>query len=191
MLFAEESARFWLVVHAILGAALVAVATHMLVWVWPYLRGRTPRHRGVRIFATVGLCLYVAQFTVGNVIYVPYKVRVRAEYLDLPSAVAADDTARAEARKLVDARVGTSSAAPAARGELSSPARLFDVKEHWAALGLPLSLATCALAWSWDPRREPDARGPRGLLFACALLLALCVWFPAIVGLIVTAQRAV
>ena len=125
MIFLESSARVWLILHAILGAATVAVATHLVVWIRRYPRGDFARHAAARWFATTALCLYAAQFTVGNLIYPVYKVRVRAEKFD--------------------------AAEPPTGPRL---ARTFDVKEHWVVLGLGMSIALCGLAWGWDPRRD-------------------------------------
>jgi hypothetical protein len=89
-------------------------------------------------------------------------VRVRAEYLDLPSAVAAEADLRDLARAEIHARAGR--ATPAARAEdtlsPSQIARVFDIKEHWAAVGLPLMLAAALLVFAWDPKR--DGRAARG-----------------------------
>lgn len=180
----EEHARAWLVVHAVLGAATVAVATHLVVWIRGYGRGRFGRHRAARGFAAVALCLYAAEFLVGNVLYPSYKVRVRAEYLDLPSAVADDIAARRKARALVDP-----SPPPPAPGGLSNVARAFDIKEHWAALGLALAAAACALAWAWDPRR--DGGGATPFFVGAATGAAACAWIAALLGLWVTSYRAV
>ena len=38
-----SAARWLLVLHAVLGAAAVAAATHWVIWLWPLWRGRVPR----------------------------------------------------------------------------------------------------------------------------------------------------
>jgi hypothetical protein len=206
MIFLEEETTWLLVVHAVLGGALVAASTHWLVWVWGYRRGRFARHRGARRFAVITSCLFVATFLVGNLLYPAYKVRVRAEFLDNPVAIARDQETRAVARVAVDrfARVGGADAEAEAEAEADRElptaeppraqstaklARWFDVKEHWAALGLALALAATALLLIWDPERHGDALGLP--VWALVLATAGSTWFGAVVGLLVTAQRAV
>jgi hypothetical protein len=200
MLFAEGHARWLLIVHAILGAASVAVTTHLVVWTRRYPRGEFSRVNGVRWFATVGCALYVTQFLLGNVLYPTYKVRVRSEYFDLGSAAAGEAEVRRKAREQVEDRrradalhdgrsPGEFSPAPQAPRDLTSVSRLFDIKEHWAALGLPLVCALCALTWAWRPNRD----GPWGgrLIFAFAVAAATCTWISGVIGLWVTSHRAV
>lgn len=62
---------------------------------------------------------------------------------------------------------------------------LFDVKENLATLLAPLLLATVVLS------RDEDAAKPSGVLFGCALTVALGVWFNALSGLFVASVRAV
>jgi hypothetical protein len=197
VLFLESSARAWLVVHAIVGAALVASTTHLVVWTWPLLRGRGARYRGVRILATVAATLYVTQFAIGNLLYPVYKVRVRQEYLDEAPAVRADQELRLRVRAAIATgrttdeldRAGPAEASPPA--SLRPVARLFDVKEHWVALGLPIALAACALAWAWDPRKSGASTVAGRALFAAAVGATAVAWFAATVGLVVTSYRSV
>ena len=116
-------------------------------------------------------------------------MRVRAEYLDLPSAVAAEADLRARARAEIHARAGAPPPAPRDEDSLSTSqiARVFDIKEHWAAVGLPLMLAAALLAFAWDPKR--DGRAARGLLLFTSGGAAACAWLAALVGLYVTAVR--
>jgi hypothetical protein len=194
MLFLEAHARAWLILHAVVGTATVAVATHLVVWIRGYPRGDFRRHTSARWFATVGLALYVLEFVIGNLIYPVYKVRVRSEYLDLGSAVQADARARETARTEVTRLHTEVPHAGAAAGErpprtLSHVARLFDVKEHWAALGLALALGAFVTAWAWEPKR--DGRGAATLFVALGVGAAACAWIAAIVGLFVTSHRAI
>ena len=202
MLFAEASARFWLVLHAVLGAALVAVSTHLVVWTRKWPRGEILRVDGTRWLASVGLGLYLANFLVGNVLYPTYKVRVRTEYFDLGSAVTDDGAARQKARDLADDRrradsihdgrgpgfLGPPVELPETRN-LVQVSRMFDIKEHWAALGVPFSAGACALALFWRPKK--DGLAGAKLMFLCAILAAACAWTAAIIGLVVTSYRAV
>jgi hypothetical protein len=189
VIFLESLARPLLVLHAVLGASVVAVSTHLFFWSRRWSRGGTALRRGSRWFAAVGLCLYGLQFAVGNLIYPTYKVRVRAELLELPSAAAAEARVRQEARTEIHARAGAAPPAPIEPAGEGTLARLFDVKEHWVAIGLPLMAVACLLVFAWDPRR--DGRGPRVLLLACSGGAAACAWIGGLVGLIVTAVRAV
>ena len=145
---AEWPARFALVAHALLGAATIAVSTHLVVWTYPLLFGRPARTRAIGWFAATGALLYAAQFALGILLYPTYKVRVAAEL-----------------------------------AETSWAPRLFEVKEHWVALGLPLLLAAWVLA-----RRGRDASR---LLFACAFGAAICAWSGGIIGLMVTSARSI
>jgi hypothetical protein len=195
VVFLESLARPLLLLHAVLGAATVATATHLVVWVWKTLRGRS-RIAGLRWFGVVLASVFVSQFVVGNLLYPTYKVRVRAEFFDARRAQADELRVRAAARAELHAREGLPPpAAPGAPGvddepaSLSRVARLFDVKEHLAALALPFALAACALALAWRPDRDGPMVGR--LLLGCALVVAASAWFAALVGVYVASHRAV
>jgi hypothetical protein len=200
VLFAEAHAHWLLILHAVLGASTVAVTTHLVVWTRRYPRGEISRVSGVRWFAAVGLGLYLVQFLLGNVLYPTYKVRVRTEYFDLGSAVRAEVEARRAAREQADERrradathdgrgVGFTGPTPTvAEHGLGGVARLFDIKEHWAALGLPMIAGVFALTFAG----LREGRGPAGrLLFVCALGAAACAWIAGLIGLWVTSVRSV
>lgn len=194
VIFLEDHARLLQIVHAILGAATVAVATHLVVWTRTWWRGSIRRVAAVRWFGMVGFALYLAQFALGNLLYPAYKVRVRAEYLDEPAAVRADAVLRREARQAVAARAGV--ALPEAGGAVVAPvattmgvARLFDVKEHWAALGVAFAGAICFLLWRWEPARDGPATGRLVAVFA--LVLAVCAWVAGVLGLYTSTWRNV
>lgn len=189
VIFLEGLARPLLVLHAVLGAGVVATSTHLFIWSRRWSRNGVTARPGTRWFAVVGLTLYALQFGLGNLMYPAYKVRVRAELLDLPSAVADDLGLRQKAREEIHARAGAPPPAPLTPLPGAALARLFDIKEHWAAIGFPLMLAACALIFRWDPRR--DGAAPRLLLLCCSGGAALCAWFAAMVGVVVTAVRAV
>jgi hypothetical protein len=155
------ASRLLLVAHAVVGAVLVAATTHLVVWAYPYLRGQVARHRGVRIFATVALAAYLVQFVLGNLLYPAYVVRVRG---------------------LLGPRAGVAS-------DLSWASRLFEIKEHWAALGIPL-VAGAAI---FSSLRQTGVRAPRSgrAVFLCAAGAAVCAWSAALIGLLVTAIGSV
>jgi hypothetical protein len=189
MLFLEGWARPLLVVHAIAAAVLVGASTHHLVWCRGYLRKRFPAAtvRAEQRFARIAAIAYVVTFLVGNLLYPTYKVRVRAEYLDAPSVVAAEVARRDAQRIAVTARPAPAPSEAAPRG-LQWVARLFDVKEHWVALGTAAALALLALSrWS-HPRQQPGA-----LVVYLGLSLFVCAtaWTGAVVGLVTASYRAV
>lgn len=200
MLFWEEHARLLLVIHTALAVAAVGAATHLAIWMRGYWRGKAQRHPAVRRFALVVVTLHAAALLAGNAMYPTYRVRVRAEYLENPTAVAADHRARA----LAAAQLRGESAQPndhqsdhrdASRARAlgaAKAARWFDVKEHWLALGLLAAAALALLVWRWDPRRdEGSARviGPVAALLAT--YVAMTLWFGAIIGVLTSAWRAV
>jgi hypothetical protein len=121
---------------------------------------------------------------IGNLHYPTNKVRVRAEYLDKPSAIA-DELRLREAQRQA---LGTASEAPRRSVGLSSVARLFDVKEHWVALGCAASLVLLALSRLAHPKDHP-----RVLILYLGLVVtvAASAWFGALVGLYTASFRSV
>lgn len=139
------------------------VASTTHLAVWLWRR----RYKGARTFAAICAALYVAAFALGNVIYPVYKVNVRVGYLD--SATASPDLP-------TTARI----------------ARWFDVKEHVAALGLPVALALLAILLVWRPRRaDDDAAAIHGMVLGLAITVTLCAWIPAILGALTTSFRGI
>ncbi len=65
---------------------------------------------------------------------------------------------------------------------------LFDIKENYAALGLPLALTLLLLSRSFEPSRDKALVAPYTVLVACVFAL---VWFMGISGLLITMQRGV
>jgi hypothetical protein len=189
VLFLESSARWLLVLHAVLGTALVAATTHLAVWTRSWPSGRFARARGVRWFGAIILLLYAANFTLGNLVYPVYKVRVRAEYFDLLPATTGEAELRAQARRTVAERNhAVVPDEPRHAPDLRPVARLFDIKEHWAAIGLPLAFLVFGLS-----RRtpEPNEIWTGRLLFWSAIGAASCAWAAALIGLWVSAIRAI
>jgi hypothetical protein len=154
--------RFLLVVHAIVGGLAVATTTHLVVWSYPSLSRRPTRTRGIRTFALWAMVSYIAQLVLGNVLYPAYKVRVRMGYLEERSA---------------------------AGQNLGWVSRVFDWKEHWVAIGLPLLVVAFVLSGRRAPSTAP-LEWPRAVFF-CALGAAVCAWTAAIIGLLVTSVRSV
>jgi hypothetical protein len=65
---------------------------------------------------------------------------------------------------------------------------LFDMKEHAAALGIPLALGAFALSRVLEPKTD---RSITRLYAAIATLLAAIVWFDVIAGLLITMAKGV
>jgi len=65
---------------------------------------------------------------------------------------------------------------------------LFDMKENFAALGIPLVIATLVLSRVLDPKRDRLLVGPYA---AFVLFTAAIVWFDVISGLLITMTRGV
>lgn len=209
MLFAEGQARLFLVLHTVLAAALVAVSTHLVVWMRGFPRGRFTRLRGVRKLALISAALFTLTLVVGNIIYPVYKVRVRAEYLDHPSALMRDQELRERERARVAARYADSATASAGESagveippdaaltrvnsdlprNAAKIARWFDVKEHWVAFGMIMAIGCAMLLVAWKPERE--YRAIATIAFLMALSAAASAWFGALVGIVVSSYRAV
>lgn len=200
VIFLEEYARWLLVLHTALAVAAVGAATHLALWMRGYWRGQFARHRAVRRFSLLVLALHGAAFLAGNAMYPTYRVRVRAEFLENPTAVATQTAAIAQARaqlaqepaqepaQELDSREASRAQALAA----ARAARWFDVKEHWLAMGLFAAAALAWLLWRWDPRRDgPDSAviGPMAALLA--VCVALTLWSGAVIGVLTSAWRAV
>jgi hypothetical protein len=67
-------------------------------------------------------------------------------------------------------------------------ANLFDMKENFAALGIPAVIAMFVLSRVIDPKEDKLVVGPYA---AFALLTAAIVWFSVISGLLITMTRGV
>jgi hypothetical protein len=160
--FLESAARPLLVVHALLGAAVLGSQTHHAIW---SLRDWS-RHewlpRQARLFATVALILTGCQFTVGAILYPSYRVDVRA---------AVFETVTGPDGLLYGHMI-----------------KLFDLKEHAAVA----CLVVTGLAWLlWRartdqrlPPRETTAFHRFASVSACLL-----AWFAAIAGMWVTSAQ--
>jgi hypothetical protein len=176
VIFLERWARPLLIVHAVAAAVLVAAATHHIVWLRGYFRRDFARYKGERRFALITAIAFVSTFLVGNLLYPTYKVRVRAEFFDNPAAVAAEVKLRSQLTSPRDVP------------SLSPIARLFDIKEHWVAIGCAASLVLLLLSRLAHPREE----GRTLLLYlGLALFVGGTAWWGAIVGLITASFRSV
>jgi hypothetical protein len=209
MIFLEEYARWLLVLHTTTAVALVASSTHLVVWMRGYMREKCSRHRSVRKFAYITLAMFVLAFALGNLVYPTYKARVRMEYLENPTAVAADSAARAQVAAQVRERyerakalregvpverveaigIAPSAPDPSFPRETAKIARWFDVKEHWVALGLMLSAACALIVTFWDPGKTGAEIAP--VVFGLAIGACATTWLGAIIGVLTASYRAV
>jgi len=178
----EKWVRPLLIVHAVSAAVLVAAATHHIVCLRGYFRREFGRYKGERRFALIAAVAYCITFVIGNLLYPTYKVRVRAEFFDNPAAIAEEVRLRQEQTKV------TTPSPQSSLPSLSPIARLFDIKEHWVALGCAASLLLLLLSRLAHPREEP-----RTLLLylGLALFAGGTAWWGAIVGLITASFRSV
>jgi hypothetical protein len=161
----------------------VGATSHHLLWSRGYRRGDFSRLRGERTFAWVSAAAFAATFLLGNLLYPTYKVRVRAEFLDNPPAIAEEARLRLAQHEAVGARPP----APPSRG-LAGVARVFDIKEHWVALGLAASLLLFALSRVAHPKDHPQV-----LALYLGLSVAQCAtaWVGALIGLVTASFRSV
>jgi hypothetical protein len=212
VLFLEDQARWLLVLHTVIAAALVASSTHLVVWMRGYLRGSFKRQQGVRKLSVISASLFGVTLLIGNLIYPVYKVRVRLEYLEHGSALTADYKERVRSRsrvriqheRLQHARgkgppVNEAAVEAANQPDLralsgmpkraAKVARWFDVKEHWVALGFGLSVGCMVILLVWDPRKHNTAVAP--MVFGLALGAAATTWIGAIIGVVVTSFRSI
>jgi len=179
----ETQARLLLLVHAVAAGVLLGAATHHFLSCRRYLGGDFSAARAERRYAKVVALAYLATFAIGLLEYPTYRVRVRAEYLDAPEAVNAEVALRSEAAR----RLGGATA-PAAPGDLSWVARLFDVKEHLSALGAAAALALLALSRFGHPVARPRLALP---YLGLSLLVCATAWIAAVVGVLTVSYRAV
>ena len=186
MLFLESLARPLLIVHAIAAAVLVAATTHHLVWCRHYLRGKFHLYKGERRFAVIASSAFVLTFVVGNLLYPTYKVRVRAEYFDNPSAIAAEARLRVQARQAVGLKTGAPTLQTGA--SLSTVARAFDIKENWVALGAAASVILLLLSRLAHPKDHPQVMP---LYLGLVMFVCATAWFGALVGLVTASFRSV
>jgi hypothetical protein len=200
VLFAEEHARWLLLLHTILAVAAVATSTHLVVWLWKLRRGAAGRIRGARTFALLAAALHLATFVAGNLMYPTYKVRVKVSHLQNPDAILDEGAERlrrdAEVRRRYDDAApaepteGQIQRATAGRPDAADRiARWFDSKEHWVAMGLALAIGLAFLIPAWRPGDDNAEVGR--FVFLMAIGACATLWFGAIVGVVVASWRAV
>lgn len=198
MTFAEEHARLLLVLHTILATAAIAASTHLVVWLVRVLRGNVGKMAAVRRLAVYAAALHLAAFVAGNLMYPTYKVRVKVSYLRDPDAVVAEGEARLRAAHQVELRYGdrdhalTEGQIVRATRHLPAEAdraqRWFDAKEHWIAMGLPLSLLLAFLLRVWKP---DEGRAVTPIVVGLALGACASLWFAGVIGVLTASARAI
>jgi hypothetical protein len=148
-------------VHAVSAAVLVGSASHHLLWCRGYLSGKFGRAKAERRFAWIVAIAFSCTFLLGNIIYPTYKVRVRAEYFDSPQMMVHG---------------------------LAAIGRLFDIKEHWVALGWIAALLLLALSRWAHPKDNPHVTR---LYLGVSLFVCATAWFGAIIGLLTASYKSV
>jgi hypothetical protein len=180
----ESAARWLLVLHTVLGAAAVGMATHVVLWL------RKGRISARSAWLTAGLV--AGSLAVGLAIYPTYKVEVRAAYLESPGAITAAAAAHDRELERVAAREHAQPPEPAQTialvREAAQAARWFDVKEHWVALGLIAALALAGILTLWTPSDGPAVRA---VVLGLATIVCTTTWLAAIIGVLTAAWRAV
>jgi hypothetical protein len=140
---------FLLIVHALVGVALLGALTHQTVSV---LRRRAVRSGSFvdryaavneRTFTNAVAILYVAQVALGAVIYPSYRLQVRIPFEEM---------------------------------SLGWAVGLFELKEHFASIGLAL---LPLYVFNWRTDRAASHRQER---IAINLILAFIVWWDFLVG---------
>lgn len=219
MVLFEQYAAALLTMHAIFALMTVALSTHLVFWLRKTLRGQSGKRRSLVRFAWLSAAAYGITILLGLALYPTYRVRVRAEYLDNPSRLRQEAKlelqARREAREsesrsrqfregrqdtLLAQNGATQSAAESDASELSSLSnakiqraekltRWFDVKEHWAFLGLVLALASCGILAAWQPGK--GSRGIEKPVMGMVLAAAALAWAAALIGLSTAAAHSV
>ena len=140
---------FLLILHGLLGVALLGALTHQAV---SLLRGRAARgaafldrYAGARdrTFTVAIVVLFAAELALGAIVYPAYRLGVRIPFEEM---------------------------------SLGWAIGLFELKEHFAGLGLAL---LPYYAYTWKPERATTLRADRLVI---TLILAFVVWWDFMVG---------
>ncbi len=200
-----------LVAHVVFSLATVGLSTHLLLWLRPFLKGKFAGIESCKRFALLAASAYGITMLIGLALYPTYRVRVRAEYLDNPSAITRAAEQRAETRLLAERRNAESKAYRRGETPQLQPAsvdsehvarladeqvkkgvrisRWFDVKEHWSTLGLLLAWALVLILFRWAPSSE--RKSIVYLVFGLAGGSAFISWSAAIIGILTSAAHSV
>jgi len=140
---------FLLILHSLVGVALLGAITHQVLALLPHRTVRTgsfvDRYTSVnrKVFTGAIVCFYIAQVALGAIIYPTYRLQVRIPFEEM---------------------------------SLGWAVGLFELKEHYAAIGLGL-LPLYFAAWRTDST-DADLRDRSAVTF----LIAFIVWWDFIIG---------
>jgi hypothetical protein len=138
-----------LIIHGLVGVALLGAITHQMVSAFRRRQARNgsfiDRYTGVnqRTFTIAVLCLYPAGLIIGAVIYPAYRLNVRIPFEEM---------------------------------SLGWAVGLFELKEHFAGIGLAL---LPMYAYTWRGEAGESHRRDR---MALTLLLTFIVWWDFLIG---------
>jgi len=153
--------RLQLILHGLCGLALLGAAIHHTASCLPWLWGAPGRPRLAALHSAIVPALAIAAFALGAWLYPTYKSEVRLGALEVPRAAGG---------------LG-----------MAWVAKLFDLKEHLAALVLPAALGIGLLG-----RLKPsEGRERPGLTVGLSVFVSLAVAAAAVIGLYVVSVRAV
>jgi hypothetical protein len=157
-----EVVRLQLILHGLLGLALLGAALHHTASCLPWLWGGAGRPRLAALHSVLVPTLGLAAFVLGLWLYPTYKSEVRLGVLEVPRAA----------------------------GGLGMPwvAQLFDLKEHLAALALPAALGLGILAHRLGPA---GTRERPGLTVGLSVFVSLAIAVTVVIGMYVVSVRAV
>lgn len=154
--------RALLLVHGLTAFALLGSALHLITACLPWLWGAPGRPRLAALHAWLVPTLAFGAFALGLWLYPTYKLDVRLAVFDTPRAA----------------------------GGLGVPwvSRLFDLKEHLAALALPAALGLGLLGRAYGPA---GARERPGLFVGLSAFVALATAVVVGIGMYVVSWKAV
>jgi hypothetical protein len=153
MVFLEDFYEFLLLVHLFATFVLVGGMTHNLLIVVNYLRGKFGRQRLEWLYVRVSLWAYVIVYVIGALIYPAYRVYIRHDYFDHPDQ------------------------------QLLWATGLFEVKEHWGAVGLAMVFVYYFVRKNFQPTAERDKLF---LYVPLCFLLNIILWYKVVIGCYLT-----
>lgn len=160
--FLEGASRPLLVLHGLLGAAVLGAQTHHCIWALRSWNRRPFLARQTRLFGRVALALTATQVALGALLYPTYRLAVRA--------------------RLFETVFGPGGYV------FGHMTKLFDLKEHAAAACLAATFLAAAL---WHVRQTAALPERERVAFHRLVVIAatLLAWFAAIAGLYVTSAQ--
>ena len=138
MVFLEELYGLLILLHLAATFLLVGAATHNLICVSRYVRGKFGRVKSELRFVGITLWSYVIVYAFGAIAYPAFRVNIRADHFD----------------------------------PVGWPTGLFEVKEHWAAVGLAFVVVYYLLRRTFNPAEE---RAKLWLYVPLCLIINVCI----------------